>query len=42
MEGTSKPIQGSRVGEERVREGRADEFSGVSGNISTFVVTLEG
>src|SRR6266567_5114538 len=42
MEGTSKPIKGSSVGEERVREGRTNKFSCVSRNISTFVVTREG
>ena len=40
VKGTSKPIKGSGVGEERVREGRTNEFSSVSGNISTFVITM--
>ena len=38
---TSEPIKGSRVGKERVRESRTDKFSGVCGNISTFMVAMK-
>ena len=39
VKGTSETVQGGSKGEEGVGEGGADKFAGVSGNITTFVVT---
>lgn len=39
VKGTSKTIQGSTEGEERVRERGADKLASVRGNIATLVIT---
>lgn len=41
VKGTSETTESSRVGKERVGEGGTDQVSGVSGNVSTFVISVE-
>jgi len=41
VEGTSKTIEGSGVGEERIGEGGANKFASVCRNIATLVITAK-
>jgi hypothetical protein len=42
VEGTGETVESSRVGEEGIGEGRTDEFTGVGGDVTAFVVGVDG
>lgn len=42
MEGTGETVQGSTEGKEGVRESGTDQVTGVSGNVTTLVVRVDG
>lgn len=42
MERTGETVEGGAVGEERIREGRTNKFTSVCGDVSAFVIAVDG